>query len=129
MIDYTTYQIFYILSEPRKIQFALWYLTEGPDIAREKIKKSIIIPNGRNSQRIISAYVKDKNLELAFSGDDICIQSNFPKAIQTAVRSLLMSGEIIYRVPPIDVNERVFEYQRTYKRVTDTTEYHPINLN
>lgn len=129
-MDYNTFQIYYTLSEPRKIEFCRNMLIENSEYAKKEILKDVIIPNKRGThQRIISAYAYHENLEITFAEDRICIQGNSRKAIDRALLTLFISGEIMFRVKDDNVNKKAFKIQNMYSRITGPDRFYPIYPN
>lgn len=130
-VSENTYDVFKVLSEPRKVEFCTDVLFAGDESAKENIRKKVVIPGGSSQQRIISIRdLSGNNMEVVSSYDDLHIQSNSPKAIKNAVKSLMMFGEILFEIKnPTAKNEKVFRFRKVYRRITGPGVFYPIGLN
>lgn len=131
IVSQNAYDVFKVLSEPRKIEFCLDLLLDGEDVAKENIMKKVTIPKGSPQQRIISIRdFKGNNIEVVSSYDDLHLQSNSKISIKNAVKTLLMFGEILYEIKnPKRLNQKVFRFRKIYRRITAPGIYYPMNLN
>lgn len=131
MISEHSYNVFKVLSFPRKIEYCLKYLSLGDDAAKSSIISSVTVPHGSIQQRIISLIDRSgNNIEVVSTYNDIHVQSNSIKSIRNAIDTLFKFGEILTEIKnPHFTNTRVFKFRKIYRRISDPGEYYPICLN
>ena len=130
-MDVDSYEIFKVLSPPRKVLFCEQILHGvGVDETKTKILRSTVVPRGPVWQRILAVEDRYGNfIEIISTNNQIHLQSNSKKAINSAVRNLFLSGEILIKIQPNQKNHQVYKHRIVYEILNNPGEYYPISWN